>query len=95
MYFQGYVFQLLTIIQPGLHIECHYNEANHGKGPMDGIGGTIKNLVYRRVLARDIVINNPKQFASYANEICKVDSLYLPSQDLLQEPDEVKNATCP
>ena len=57
-----YVFMLLTTIQPDLSLEWHYNEAHHGKGPMDGIGGTVKNMVYRRVLAGDIVINNPKQF---------------------------------
>ena len=32
-------------------------------------------------------------FASYSNEICKAGSFYLSSEDLLQEPDEVKNAT--
>ena len=58
---------------------------------MDGIGGTVKNMVYRCVLAGDIVINNPKQFASYADDICNVDSLYLPNEQLLKEPEEIQH----
>ena len=36
---------------------------------MDGIGGTIKNLAYRNVLYGDVVIDTPKKFAEFANEI--------------------------
>ena len=88
-----YVFYLLTCIHQQLHIEWHYNEAHHGKGPMDGIGGAVKNLVYRRVLSGDVVINYPKEFADFANEISNVDSLFLPNEEVLEEPQEVQNAT--
>ena len=27
-------------------LEWHYMEAHHGKGPMDVVGGTIKNVVF-------------------------------------------------
>ena len=33
-----YVFALLCHLFPSKHLEWHYNEAHHGKGPMDGIG---------------------------------------------------------
>ena len=46
-----FVFKLLTLIFPEMNIECHYNEARHGKGPMDGIGGAVKNTVFRKVLS--------------------------------------------
>ena len=87
-----YVFMLLTILKPELHLEWHYNEAHHGKGPMDGVGGTVKNMVYRRVLAGDIVIDNPEQFAAFAHEVCNVDSLFLPDEYLIQEPEQIKYA---
>ena len=42
---------------------------------MDGIGVTVKNLVYCRVSPRDLVINNPREFAEFANQISSADSV--------------------
>ena len=56
---------------------------------MDGIGGTIKNLVYRKMLSGDVVIDTPKKFAEFANKICNVDCLLLSKEQLLKEPEEV------
>ena len=78
-----YVFSLLTHMQPYINIEWHYNEAHRGKGPMDGIGGTVKNLVYRRVLSGHVVINTPKEFANFADQITSVDCLFLENTELL------------
>ena len=36
---------------------------------MDGIGGALKHAVYSHVFTNRVVINSPKQFAEYANEI--------------------------
>ena len=71
-----YVFMVPTMLKPELSLEWHYNEAHYGKGPMDGVAGTVRNMVYRRVLAGDIVIDNPKQFANFAHEVCRVDSFF-------------------
>ena len=87
-----YVFSLLTHMRPYINIEWHYNEAHHGKGPMDGIGGTVKNLVYRRVLSGDVVINTPKEFTNFADQITSVDCLFLENTELLKEPEEVTKA---
>ena len=87
-----FIFHLLTLIHQNISLEWHYNEASHGKGPMDRIGGTVKNTVYRRVMSGDIVINHPKEFGTFANDITKVESLYLPSDEVMKEPEEVKNA---
>ena len=54
---------------------------------MDGIGGTIKNLVYRKVLSGDVVVDTPKKFAEFANEISNVDCLFLSKEQLLKEPE--------
>ena len=37
------VFNLLIYIQTEQKLIWHYSERHHGKGPMGGIGGTIKN----------------------------------------------------
>ena len=68
-----HVIFLAFLRMPDISIEWHYNKAHRGKGPMDWIGGTEKNLVYRRVLSGDIVINTPREFAEFANQISSVD----------------------
>ena len=88
-----FVFSLLAHIQQGIQIQWHYNEAHHGKGPMDGIGGTIKNLIFRRVLSEDVVINTPKEFATFADQISNIDCLFLEKDELLEEPEDVANAS--
>ena len=40
-----FTFKLLTHLHPDKNMEWGYNEAHHGKGLMDEIGGTIKNKV--------------------------------------------------
>ena len=76
-------------MHPNITIEWHYNEAHQGKGPMDGIGGTLKNLVYRRVLSGDAVINTPPKFAEFSNQISSVNCLFLDKPEFIQEPEEV------
>ena len=88
-----YVFSLLTHIHPDITIEWHYNEAHHGKDPMDGTGDTVKNLLYRRVLSGDAVISTPWEFAEFANQITSVDCLFLDKSEFIQEPEEVSKAT--
>ena len=43
-----FVFSFLILFQKDVALESHYNEDHHGKGPMDGITGTMKNLVCRK-----------------------------------------------
>ena len=52
-----------------IDIQWNYFEANHGKGVVDGIGCTLKHVVYSHVVTNTVVIKSPKQFAEYANEI--------------------------
>ena len=75
-----------------MSLEWHYNKAHHGKGTVDGIGATIKNLVYRKVMSGDVVIDTPKKFTEFANKTCNVDCLLLSKEQLLKEPEEVAKA---
>ena len=42
----------------------------HGKGPVDGVGGTVKRTVWRRILQRRAIINSAEEFAGVARECC-------------------------
>jgi hypothetical protein len=42
----------------------------HGKGPVDGIGGTVKRTVWRRILQRRAIINRAEEFADVARKCC-------------------------
>ena len=33
-------------------IQRYYNERHHGKGPMDGVGETVKNMIFQHVKKR-------------------------------------------
>ena len=48
-------------------LQWHYFEANHVKGPVDGIGGTMKHAVFRHVLSKQVAIKSSKHFAKYAD----------------------------
>ena len=81
------------MMHPKMNLEWHYSETHHGKGPMDGIGGAVKNVVFRKVLSGEGKISNPKEFAEYVNHINEVHLLYLPTNEKPPEPEEVTNAT--
>ena len=57
---------------------------------MDGVEGAIKNKVYRDVRSGKVHIEDAKSFAEYADiTIRNIKSLYLPLDDILQEPSEI------
>jgi len=88
-----FVFALLTHFEKGINLEWHYNEAHHGKGPMDGVGGTIKRVIYGLVKSRKIVINSAEEFAAEASKaVPSITSVYLSQDDEIIEPSYVKNA---
>ena len=67
-----FLFKLLALICPEICLEWHYDEADHGKEATDGIGGTVKNTVFRKVFSGKVVIGSPEEFAQY-DQICQVD----------------------
>ena len=86
-----FVFKFLSSYRTDLIIEWNYNEAHHGKGPMDGIGGTIKNVVYRKVKTGKVIVNSAKEFHEAANKfIPSIKSLF--QTELLKEPADIESA---
>ena len=51
-------------------IDWSFFATSHGKGPIDGIGGTVKRAVWRRILQGSVVINNAADFVSVAKDAC-------------------------
>ena len=47
-FYSRFVFYFLTKIRLENNITWYNNERGHEKGPMDDIGGTVKNLVFKR-----------------------------------------------
>ena len=60
---------------------------------MDRIEVTVKNLVYRRLLSGDVVINTLREFVEFANQISSADCLFLNKSEFTQEPEEISKAT--
>ena len=44
-----FVFTLTTYFDKAIDVEWYYNKSDDGKGPMDGVVGTMKNVVFRKV----------------------------------------------
>ena len=76
-----------------VNLRWYYNKRHHGKGRMDGVGGTVKNRVYRDVIANKCVIKGAEEFSNYANKVVHgIISLYLPEADLLTELNDIEEA---
>ena len=88
-----YVFFLLSKFEASINLSWFYNQRHHGKGPMDGIGGTFKNAAYRDIKSGKAIINDANEFADYADKTIKgISSLYMSSDDVIVEQEEIKTA---
>ena len=45
----------------------YFSQQHRGKGPMDGIGGYQKNLVFHTVLSKEVVIQFSEDFENFAD----------------------------
>ena len=84
-----FVFKLLTGFDITIDLEWHYMEAHHGKG----VGGTVKNKVFKQVKSRRLSVNSPKEFAAAAQDLVpSITTLYLPIAEMLEEPHDIDNS---
>ncbi|GFS25427.1 (S)-beta-bisabolene synthase [Elysia marginata] len=64
----------------------------HGKGPIDGVGGTVKRAVWRRILRRQVVINHAKDFADVAATACpNINVIFVPQEEVAKVRRELDN----
>ena len=70
-----------------------YNEEHHGKLPMDDVGGTIKNVIFRKVKSGQVVIYTPKEFFDATMKfVPSIFTVYLPRWDKIVEPESIHQA---
>ena len=59
---------------------------------MDGVGGTIKNQVYKELKSGRLVIDTPQEFAMAAQTLVPtITTIYLPESEMLQELNATEN----
>ena len=88
-----FTFVLLPHLHLDKDIEWNYNEADHGKGPMDRTDGTIKNKVFQEIKSGRIVADSPKDFAMHESCIVQSITLYHPKKNIFEEPACIENAS--
>ena len=70
-----------------------YNDKHHGKVPMDDVGGTIKNVIFRKVKSGQVVIYTPKEFFDATMKfVPSIFTVYLPRWDKIVEPESIHQA---
>ena len=78
-----FCFALLGRYPQDLKITWNYFESHHGKGPVDGIGGSVKTAMYRDVKACKVVFSSAQQFADYATQHVKgITIVYVAKDDI-------------
>ena len=89
-----FVFQILACaIFQDKHLVWCYNESHHGKGPMDGVGGTVKNIIFRKVKSGKFVILSPQEFAEAVKKSGPaIHAVYLPESENIVEPVGIESA---
>ena len=86
-----FIFQLLAgkmLLNKSL---CwFYNEGHHGKFPMDDVGETIKNVIFRKAKSGQMVVHTPKEFSDAAMRfVSSIITVYLPKSDEIVEPESI------
>ena len=60
---------------------------------MDGARGTVKSVIFGKVRSGNNVIDLPKKIVDYAFQLVpSITSLYLPVEDIIEEPKEIARA---
>ena len=81
-----FVFQILAGTNlPNKSLMWLYNERYHGKGPMGGVGETVKNVVFRKVKSGQVVIYSCQEFSEAVKTfVPAVHAVYLPESENIE-----------
>ncbi len=70
-------------MENSLKISWNFFAISHGKGVVDGIGGTVKRAVWRYVKAEQSHVTDLQQYAALARQLCpKVRIEYIPKEEI-------------
>ena len=57
---------------------------------MDGVGGTIEIVIFRKVKSGQLVVHTPKEFSDGAIKfVSSIITVYLPRSDEIVEPESI------
>lgn len=83
-------YTLCNITFASLKVNWHFFATSHGKGAVDGVGGTVKRAVYRGLMTEKWIPlpNDAKSFAECANSVCNgVEVIYCSKEAIEREID--------
>ena len=66
-----FAFFILSKFDHAINTEWNYFEANHGKGAVDGIGGTVKHAVYSNVFKTELSSNPQSSLLGMQMKYCQ------------------------
>ncbi len=91
---QKYLFSNLHAWEQDYSMSIRWNffATSHGKGEVDGIGGTVKRAVWRRVKSDRVHIISAEQYAVVAAESCLNINLHFISKTDIQEVESFLEA---
>lgn len=82
-------FNLSTLVEPSLlhtstkAVDWSFFATSHGKGAVDGVGGTVKRAVWHRVLRNKVIVNSSEAFADVAKGCCpNINVLHISSSEI-------------
>ena len=86
-----FIFQLLAETMFLNKSLCwFYSERHHGRVSMNGVGRTIKNVIFQKVKSSQIVVHTHKEFSDAAMKfVPSIISVYLPKLDEIAEPESI------
>ena len=87
---QKYLFSNLSTWQEEFDIELKWNffATSHGKGVVDGIGGSVKRAVWRHVRSEQVHVSNAQQYSDVARERCpQIHVHYISKEDIDRHQD--------
>lgn len=76
-------FTLCQLTFNSIPTTWNFSATSHGKGCIDGIGGSLKRCVIEYVLAQNVDLNSAEEFAQTAKDVCpNITVLYIPHDKL-------------
>jgi len=64
-------------------IDWSFFGTSHGKGPIDGVGGTVKRAVWRRILREQVIVGTAEEFTAVASKCCpNITIMYVTSEEV-------------
>ena len=77
------MFSMTCLMDEGVKANWHFFATSHGKGAVDGVGGSVKRIVSREMKANRININNPLSYFKCAESKCdKINVLYVSNEEV-------------